>query len=178
MSPFILLESAPSSMLGNIIVVSGAFLILLVLIKKYAWGMVTAMLDARAKKINDDIDSAENARLKAEALVTAELNRDTDVNWWIQGSRKKSEPPLDELMKKEGNKAYQYYDQLAKDIERTVSGLSPDLQKIIHECFWGMNNYLDWTTIGTIYLHVGVRQIYSVRYGILEQFAMQRGITF
>lgn len=39
-------------------------------------------------------------RLKAEALVTAELNRDTDVNWWIQGSRKKSEPPLDELMKK------------------------------------------------------------------------------
>ena len=116
--------------------------------------------------------------LKAEALVTAELNHDTDVNWWIQGSRKKSEPPLDELMKKEGNKAYQYYDQLAKDIERTVSGLSPDLQKIIHECFWGMNNYLDWTTIGTIYLHVGVRQIYAVRYNILESFAIQRGIAF
>ncbi|WP_394204648.1 transcriptional regulator [Lactococcus chungangensis] len=117
-------------------------------------------------------------RLKAEALVTAELNRDTDVNWWIQGSRKKSEPPLDELMKKEGNKAYQYYDQLAKDIERTVSGLSPDLQKIIHECFWGMNSYYDWPTIGTVYLNISYRQIYSVRYGILEQFAMQRGITF
>ena len=56
MSPFILLESAPSSMLGNIIVVSGAFLILLVLIKKYAWGAMTSMLDARAKKINDDRD--------------------------------------------------------------------------------------------------------------------------
>ena len=69
MSPFILLESAPSSMLGNIIVVSGAFLILLALIKKYAWGMVTAMLDARAKKINDDIDGAENARLQAEAFA-------------------------------------------------------------------------------------------------------------
>ena len=76
MSPFILLESAPSSMLGNIIVVSGAFLILLVLIKKYAWGMVTAMLDARAKKINDDIDSAENARLKAEAFAT---QRETEL---------------------------------------------------------------------------------------------------
>ena len=76
MSPFILLESAPSSMLGNIIVVSGAFLILLVLIKKYAWGMVTAMLDARAKKINDDIDSAENARLKAEEFAT---QRETEL---------------------------------------------------------------------------------------------------
>ena len=115
-------------------------------------------------------------RLKAEALVTAELNRGTDVNWWIQGSRKKSEPPLDELMKKEGNKAYQYYDQLAKDIEGTVSGLSPDLQKIIHECSWGMNNYYDWGTIGKIYLEVSVGQSYSVRYKILEKFAVQRGI--
>ena len=117
-------------------------------------------------------------RLKAEALVTAELNRDTDVNWWIQGSRKKSEPPLDELMKKEGNKAYQYYDQLAKDIERTVSGLSPDLQKIIRECLWGMNSYYDWGTIGKIYLEVSVGQSYSVRYKILEKFAIQRGISF
>ena len=117
-------------------------------------------------------------RLKAEALVTAELNHDTDVNWWIQGSRKKSEPPLDELMKKEGNKAYQYYDQLAKDIERTVSGLSPDLQKIIHECFWGINSYYDWGTIGKMYLEVSVGQSYSVRYKILEKFAVQRGISF
>ena len=74
MSPIILLESAPSSMLGNIIVVSGAFLILLALIKKYAWGMVTAMLDARAKKINDDIDNAENARLQAEAFAAQREN--------------------------------------------------------------------------------------------------------
>lgn len=50
MSPFILLESAPSSMLGNIIVVSGAFLILVFLIKKYAWGAVTSIFDERAKK--------------------------------------------------------------------------------------------------------------------------------
>lgn len=117
-------------------------------------------------------------RLKAEALVTAELNRGTDVNWWIQGSRKKSEPPLDELMKKEGNKAYQYYDQLAKDIERTVSGLSPDVQKVVRECFWGMNSYYDWGTIGKRYLGVSIGQSYSVRYKILEKFAMQRGISF
>lgn len=117
-------------------------------------------------------------RLKAEALVTAELSREHDENWWIKGSRKKSEPPLDELMKKEGNKAYQYYDQLSKDIEITVSKLTPELGQVIHECLWGMNSYYDWTTIGQVYLNVGVRQIYSVRYEILESFAKQRGISF
>ena len=117
-------------------------------------------------------------RLKAEALVTAELSREHDENWWIKGSRKKSEPPLDELMKKEGNKAYQYYDQLAKDIEITVSKLTPELSQVIHECFWGMNSYFDWGTIGKIYLEVSVGQAYSVRYKMLEGFAKQRGISF
>ena len=76
MSPFILLESAPSSMLGNIIVVSGAFLILVFLIKKYAWGTVTSIFDERAKKINEDIDNAENARLQAEAFA---VQRETEL---------------------------------------------------------------------------------------------------
>ena len=76
MSPFILLESAPSSMLGNIIVVSGAFLILVFLIKKYAWGAVTSIFDERAKKINEDIDNAENARLQAEAFA---VQRETEL---------------------------------------------------------------------------------------------------
>jgi hypothetical protein len=117
-------------------------------------------------------------RIKAEALVTAELSKGIDVNWWIKGSRKQSEPPLEDLLKKEGNKAYQYYDQLGKDIERTVTGLNPELQEIIHECFWGPHSYYDWPTIGSVYLNVGRRQSYSIRYSILEEFAMQRGIFF
>lgn len=83
MSPFILLESAPSSMLGNIIVVSGAFLILLVLIKKYAWGQIVNMLDERAKKINDDIDHAESARKQGEAFAA---QRETE----LAGSREEA----------------------------------------------------------------------------------------
>ncbi|MDR1605699.1 MAG: F0F1 ATP synthase subunit B [Streptococcaceae bacterium] len=69
MSPFILLEAAPSSTLGNIIVVSGAFLVLLLLIKTFAWEQITSIFEARAKKINDDIDSAEAARQKAETYA-------------------------------------------------------------------------------------------------------------
>src|SRR5574339_140991 len=83
MSQFILLEAAPSSMFGNIIVVSGAFLILVMLIKKFAWGMITSMFEERAKKINDDIDSEEDERKKAEAFVE---KRETE----LAGSREKA----------------------------------------------------------------------------------------
>ena len=83
MSQFILLEAAPSSMFGNIIVVSGAFLILVILIKKFAWGMITSMFEERAKKINDDIDSAEAARKQAEAFAE---KRETE----LAGSREEA----------------------------------------------------------------------------------------
>lgn len=117
-------------------------------------------------------------RLKAEALVAAEISKGFDENWWIKGSRKKSEPPLEALMRKENNKAYQYYDQLEKDIENTVSGLAPELQKIVRECFWGKNSYYDWSTIGAVYMGVGTRQIYEIRYKILALFALHRGVLF
>ncbi|EOT47088.1 MULTISPECIES: F0F1 ATP synthase subunit B [Enterococcus] len=53
---------------GNIIVVSGAMLILLLLLKHFAWGSVSEMLKQREDKIANDIDSAEQSRLKAAAL--------------------------------------------------------------------------------------------------------------
>ncbi|KXT82987.1 F0F1 ATP synthase subunit B [Streptococcus panodentis] len=55
--------------LGNFILVAGSFLLLIVLIKKFAWGNITSMLDQRAQKIADDIDGAETARKKAEKLA-------------------------------------------------------------------------------------------------------------
>lgn len=57
-----------SLFLGNILVASGAFVILLLLIKKFAWGNITAIFEKRAKKISDDIDEAERARNSAQKL--------------------------------------------------------------------------------------------------------------
>lgn len=59
----------PQTMLGNIIVASGAFIILLVLLKKFAWKNITDMFEKRADKISSDIDEAEKARDKAEQLA-------------------------------------------------------------------------------------------------------------
>ncbi|WEV44722.1 F0F1 ATP synthase subunit B [Streptococcaceae bacterium ESL0687] len=67
---FIMLEATEkSTMLGDIFVATGAVLILMVLIKKFAWGAITNIFEQRAKKISDDIDGAEAARAKAEELA-------------------------------------------------------------------------------------------------------------
>ena len=55
--------------IGNFIFIAGSFLLLVFLIKKFAWGNIIGILDQRAQKISDDIDGAESARKKAEDLA-------------------------------------------------------------------------------------------------------------
>ena len=54
--------------IGNFILIAGSFLLLVFLIKKFAWDNIVGILDQRAQKISDDIDSAEIARKNAEVL--------------------------------------------------------------------------------------------------------------
>lgn len=58
-----------STSLGNIIIVTGSFLLLLVLVKIFAWEQITGIFKAREEKIANDIDGAEAARQKAETLA-------------------------------------------------------------------------------------------------------------
>lgn len=46
-----------------------SFVILMILIKHFAWGPVTKMMQDRADKVANDIDSAETARQEAEKLA-------------------------------------------------------------------------------------------------------------
>ena len=59
-----------STIIGDFILVAGSFLLLIFLVKKYAWGNITSVLDERAEKISSDIDGAEEARKKAEVLAS------------------------------------------------------------------------------------------------------------
>lgn len=45
------------------------FIIMLLIVKHFAWGPVTKMMDKRATKISNDIDSAEKVRKEAEDLA-------------------------------------------------------------------------------------------------------------
>ena len=57
------------TIIGDFILIAGSFLLLIFLVKKYAWGNITSILDARAEKITNDIDEAEASRKKAEELA-------------------------------------------------------------------------------------------------------------
>lgn len=73
------------SSLGNIIIVTGSFVLLLLLIKVFAWQQITGIFSARSEKISSDIDGAEIARQKAEELANKrELELSNAKNEGIQ----------------------------------------------------------------------------------------------
>lgn len=55
-------------MLGNIIVVSGSFLLLMFLLKHFAWGPISDILKKREDKIANDLDSAEKSRINSAKM--------------------------------------------------------------------------------------------------------------
>ena len=71
------------SLIGDFILVAGSFLLLIILIKKFAWENITSTFEQRAKKISDDIDGAESARQKAVDLAQ---KRETE----LAGSRQEA----------------------------------------------------------------------------------------
>ena len=44
------------AIIGDFILIAGSFLLLIFLVKKFAWGNITSILEERSKKITDDID--------------------------------------------------------------------------------------------------------------------------
>ena len=60
---------------GTTIVTLVTFIILLLLLKKFAWGPLKEVMDKRERDINKDIDDAEQAKINAQKLE--EENRKT-----------------------------------------------------------------------------------------------------
>lgn len=58
------------TLLGNFIIVTGAFLTLMILIRIFAWSKITGIFEERANQISGDLDKAEAARVKAEEYVS------------------------------------------------------------------------------------------------------------
>lgn len=67
MTTFITMQA--STVLGNFILVTASFLILIVLIRVFAWDKITSIFEERATKIANDIDAAEERLTAASNLV-------------------------------------------------------------------------------------------------------------
>ncbi|CCI85459.1 F0F1 ATP synthase subunit B [Lactobacillus pasteurii DSM 23907 = CRBIP 24.76] len=66
---FNILFAASDIYLGNTIWYLITFAILMLLVKHYAWGPVSEMMEKRRQKVIEDLDSAADARKKAEILA-------------------------------------------------------------------------------------------------------------
>lgn len=65
----ILSATSSSAVLGNFILVTASFVILVILIRVFAWDRITGIFEERANKIAKDIDSAEERLTTASNLV-------------------------------------------------------------------------------------------------------------
>ncbi|EOT43709.1 F0F1 ATP synthase subunit B [Enterococcus dispar] len=64
----IVLAEVGNTTFSSIVVVSVSFLLLVVLLKHFAWGAISDMMKKREDKISNDLDSAEQSRTKAAKL--------------------------------------------------------------------------------------------------------------
>ena len=91
-----------STIIGDFILIAGSFLLLIFLVKKYAWENITSILDQRAEKISSDIDGAEEARKKAEELASkreAELaGSRTEAKTIIENAKETAEKSKSDIL--------------------------------------------------------------------------------
>ena len=69
MNATFLIGAAEGVQWGDFLFYLLTFVVLIAAVKHFAWGPVTEMMEKRANKIANDIDSAEDARKKAEELA-------------------------------------------------------------------------------------------------------------
>ena len=88
--------------LGDIIVTVLFFTILMVLLKKFAWGPLMGVMDQRAELIANEIEAAEKSRLESQKLLEEQralLKEARDsAQSIVENARKQGETQREELM--------------------------------------------------------------------------------
>lgn len=83
-------------------------------------------------------------------------------------------PVENEVISDMSDKFITQREEWKKAIKRTVDSSSEEYRSIIYDKYWSDYSYLSWTEIGEKHF-ISSRQIYRVRYKILERFAKEIG---
>ena len=113
-----------STIIGDFILIAGSFLLLIFLVKKYAWGNISSILDERAEKISSDIDGAEGARKKAEELAS---KREAE----LAGSRTEAKLEAGRLKEKANQEIAQNKAEALQSVKGDVADLTISLAEKI-----------------------------------------------
>lgn len=142
----IMVASALGTMAGHFIIVTGAFVLLFVLLRLFAWEKLTSIFEKRAQYIAEEIERAEEAKKEATALVRQRQAELSDVRKVADGillEAKQTGESMKNRMTAEAEKQVDAMKEKAeKDIARAkveslaaikdeVSAMSLDLAKQI-----------------------------------------------
>lgn len=113
--------AAQNTTVGNILFVSISFLLLLVCVKKFAWGNIVKIFKDREERISSDLDSAEEARVNAQKLQS---QRKKELN----NARKDSIDIVNEAKAAAAKNSQQMIDATKEDIVRLKDKAAQDIE--------------------------------------------------
>ncbi|WP_114571818.1 F0F1 ATP synthase subunit B [Exiguobacterium flavidum] len=109
-------------LIGNMIVTIVVFLLLLVLLKKFAWGPLINMMKAREEHVASEINAAEKSRKDAEVYVEqqqTELSKArTEARDLLESARRQSEAEQARAMEQARVEAEMSKEEARREIER------------------------------------------------------------
>ena len=115
-----------------------SFVILMLIIKHYAWGPVTKMMSDRAEKIANDLDSAEDSRKKANVLATERQsqldNSRQEASEIVNRAKDNGKKQHDDIVTGAQDEATTLKQNAIKDIEQerqeALSGVQSDVAEL------------------------------------------------
>ncbi|HEP6136797.1 F0F1 ATP synthase subunit B [Streptococcus pyogenes] len=112
-------------LVGNFILVTGSVIVLLLLIKKFAWGAIESILQTRSQQISRDIDQAEQSRLSAQQLeAKSQANLDasrSQASKIISDAKEIGQLQGDKLVAEAADEAKRLKEKALTDIEQSKS---------------------------------------------------------
>ncbi|MGT2934860.1 F0F1 ATP synthase subunit B [Streptococcus castoreus] len=112
-------------LVGNFILVTGSVIVLLLLLKKFAWGAIESILQTRSQQISHDIDQAEQSRLSAQKLeaqsqANLEVSR-SEASKIISDAKEIGQLQGDKLVAEATDEANRLKEKALTDIEHSKS---------------------------------------------------------
>lgn len=112
-------------LVGNFILVTGSVIVLLLLIKKFAWGAIESILQTRSQQISRDIDQAEQSRLSVQQLeAKSQANLDasrSQASKIISDAKEIGQLQGDKLVVEATDEAKRLKEKALTDIEQSKS---------------------------------------------------------
>ena len=107
--------------IGDVIATVLIFLILMILLKKFAWGPLMGIMQEREELVAKDIDAAEKARKETSAMLEEQKallkEARTEAQAIIEGAKKQGEATREEIVGAARAEANRLKESAVRDIE-------------------------------------------------------------